>query len=200
MNRETYKNKKITGFSMAEILIALVLLGIIAAFAIPKILQNGEEGRKKAVFRETITLLAQVQQEGMLSGDLTVPKLPDYFFSKINATKVCQGNALTQGCWSAAQGSSPNALGSYEPTEPGCVLHSGVTITGFNPCCHVAGMSTNGIQLDWNGPLPPTELVTINYSSSYVLVRETVMKPSVLYIAVCKSRSDCPHEPKLPHY
>ena len=40
------------GFTLAELLIALAILGVIAAFAIPKVLQNQQNGTYKAIAKE----------------------------------------------------------------------------------------------------------------------------------------------------
>lgn len=48
---------KHSGFTLAELLIALALLGIIAAFTIPKVLQSSAENEKVAKLRETVATL-----------------------------------------------------------------------------------------------------------------------------------------------
>lgn len=51
------KAKYHTGFTLAELLIALALLGIIAAFTIPKVLQASSDQETNAKLRETVATL-----------------------------------------------------------------------------------------------------------------------------------------------
>ena len=46
-----------TGFTLAELLIALVILGIMATFTIPKVLQSQTNEKRIAISKETIALV-----------------------------------------------------------------------------------------------------------------------------------------------
>src|SRR5690606_28880505 len=45
------------GFTLAEVLIALALLGVVAAFAIPKVLEAQVDHQKKLIWKETLATL-----------------------------------------------------------------------------------------------------------------------------------------------
>lgn len=49
--------KRVFGFTLAELLIAIVILGIIAAFTIPKILESTGNGKLENIAKETACLL-----------------------------------------------------------------------------------------------------------------------------------------------
>lgn len=128
------------GFTLAELLIALAILGEIASFTIPKILSAQQNGQRIATFKETIGSLSAITYMGYLQGDLTTSNVTSYYTSKLNAIKICPNNAYTEGCWTQPGGDM----------EPGFVLHNGATLSGFNN----TGPG-NGILLDWNGAAGP---------------------------------------------
>lgn len=55
--------KTIPGFTLAELLIALGISGVIATFAIPKILAAQTNGKYKAVAKEAAGTMWQTEQE-----------------------------------------------------------------------------------------------------------------------------------------
>lgn len=50
--------RKKSGFTLAELLIALAILGVIAVFTIPKVLQSQQDGRWKATAKEAAGTIA----------------------------------------------------------------------------------------------------------------------------------------------
>src|SRR5688572_255419 len=121
-----YPSNRVTfnGFTLAELLIALGILGVIATFTIPKVLQNQQSSEKKAVFRETIAALSDITYTGNISGELTRDNISTFIFQKMNAVTICPADASTQGCW-------PNTHPSFnagETTEGGATLHNGAVI------------------------------------------------------------------------
>lgn len=50
--------RPVKGFTLAELLIALAILGVIATFVIPKILQSQQSSQKKAIALEAISAVA----------------------------------------------------------------------------------------------------------------------------------------------
>ncbi len=141
-------NRYFYGFTLAELLIALMILGEIATFTIPKILSSQQNAQRKAIFKESISAISEALNTGFMSGELDPPtNTSTYFLSKINAVKVCDTNSTTQGCWITASQGTPAAEG----TEPGLILHNGAVIIGFNNNSDPA----NGLVVDWNGTTGP---------------------------------------------
>lgn len=132
------------GFTLAELLIALGILGVIAAFAIPKVLSSQQDSKRKAIFRETIASIEAVTWQAFQEGKLVPSSNGSYILSRLNTVKLCNTNADAQGCWQ-------HAMPGPEETEPGAILHNGATIGGFNDSTGY----DNWIFIDWNGPAPP---------------------------------------------
>lgn len=139
--------KQHRGFTLAELLISLAILGVIATFTIPKILANQQNSQKKAVFKESISAVSNAVYIYCLNPSIypNPTALFDYMTSQINTAKQCNSNALTQGCSPATPG------GSGEATEPGFVMHNGSSFAGLN------GMlgGNNEFIMDWNGIAEP---------------------------------------------
>ncbi|HEY9685832.1 MAG TPA: type II secretion system protein [Coleofasciculaceae cyanobacterium] len=146
-----------SGFSMAELLIALLIVAELATFAIPKVLHSQEESRKKAVFRE---ILAGIEQQVYLG--VTTKKIywtgtgynGSYVGDSLNAIKVCKGGtAEALGCWDASAGtmgySTFNGAWSY-------VFSNGAVLIGRGITSNDGGNSF--MYLDWNGTLSPNQV------------------------------------------
>lgn len=59
------------GFTLAELLIALAILGVIATFTIPKVLQAQQNNAYKTIGKEAAATLAQAHQLAALNGKLS---------------------------------------------------------------------------------------------------------------------------------
>ena len=122
-------SKTIQGFTLAELLIALAILGVIATFTIPKILAGSSESQNKALFKETISAINEVVYDGVMSNELYsgMTGYPDdYVIDRINAIQVCMTDAEAEGCWDIASGDH-----GAENHESGFVLATGATVTGI---------------------------------------------------------------------
>lgn len=140
------------GFTLTEVLVALTIVGVIAVFAIPKVLETSTASQNRSLFQETLSTLADVMHAGITSGELTGSTVDyDFFKSKLVYSKTCDTNSATQGCWNKGVQGSIN----WEEDQPGFVLHNGVVLVGFdNPA------EANGVVIDINGTDGPNNNTT----------------------------------------
>ncbi len=139
------------GFTLAELLISVAILGVIATFTLSKILPRSSNNQKIAIFKESISTLSAVTQKGMMDGVLNqkpnATVYTTYFQANLNALKNCSTNPVTQGCWAAT---APGA-GSYNYAS---VLPNGASILYLGAGVDDAATSQNGagyVYLDYNG-------------------------------------------------
>lgn len=142
------KNSSYRAFTLAELLIALVILGVIATFTIPKVLTAQQNAQRAAVFREVIASLYQVAEAGVLEGVFTPTSDESdqgpYFLDKLNFVRVFVTDSLAGGCWDAAQGDI-----AYDDEEAGGIMHNGASIVGLQGASGNVGRES--VTIDWNG-------------------------------------------------
>lgn len=113
------KLRAILGFTIAELLIVLLILGEIATFTIPKILASQQTARFNAIAKEDLATLAQAHQllklNGLLSSSITSGALTQYmnYISIDTSSQIddAYGYAGSQSC-SAGQPCARLANGS----------------------------------------------------------------------------------------
>lgn len=126
---------KFTGFTLPELLIALSILGVIAAFTIPKVLSTTSSKEKIAVAKEAAAMMkgayAQYQLQATPTSSTGIQDLtPFYNFSEV----------VTSGLIDEREG-----LGSENCATAGRVclkLHNGATLMYFTTVSF-AGTGTN---------------------------------------------------------
>lgn len=82
--------KKQNAFTLAEVLIALALLGVVAAFVITKVLQSSGDSHRKTVFREAFGEVSKVTRENFVlnTWPATPAEVDQYFQKKLNILSV----------------------------------------------------------------------------------------------------------------
>ena len=99
------KNKKAYGFTLAEVLITLGVIGVVAALTIPQLVQDYREKASVAQLKKTYSILEQawrrisadygnVNDWGLSSGDedILIDRISPYF----NTIKVCHSQELEE--------------------------------------------------------------------------------------------------------
>jgi prepilin-type N-terminal cleavage/methylation domain-containing protein len=104
-------------FTLAEVLIALAILGIIATFTIPKVLQAQQDTTWKAQAKDTAAALSTAFQQLKLQGSLSASTTPGDLTPYLNYLKIA-----TTGSIDHTGGTGAVACGATTP----CIrLHSG---------------------------------------------------------------------------
>ncbi len=68
--------RALAGFTLAELLISLAILGVIATFIIPKIVQNQRNSNYNAIAKEAMATISNAYQAAKLNGTLSPNTLP----------------------------------------------------------------------------------------------------------------------------
>jgi prepilin-type N-terminal cleavage/methylation domain-containing protein len=114
------------GFTLAELLIAITVLGVIVSFTVPKILRSIDNTQNVSVAKSGVAQLEAAMRQGLLTGAIQPGSsyftLTNFLLGQINAVKICPNNSVTQGCRTAFL---PNSTGGDHSTNPGMVLHDG---------------------------------------------------------------------------
>jgi prepilin-type N-terminal cleavage/methylation domain-containing protein len=135
--------KQSIGFTLAELLIALAILGEIATFTLPKIISAQQNAKQLAVIKETVATLSEVLYVGTQFGEIDDSNFDTYMLSKVNAVKLCPNNVRDDGCM-------PQDLPyTTFPTYKGFILPNGAAVA-----CGRAPTTPSGAGeclIDWNG-------------------------------------------------
>lgn len=100
--------RKITGFTLAEVLVTLGIIGVVAAMTIPTLLNNINDSQYKTAYRKAYSALSQAFLSAKQNGDI-IPLTGTYssqgmetdFAALQNQFKVIKSCASsgTEGCW-----------------------------------------------------------------------------------------------------
>lgn len=143
-----FAKKQFQGFTLAEVLITLGIIGIVAAMTIPTLMQNTQDQQLKAAWKKEFSIVAQATAQlrndngGTLTGLFdTLPspynQVRDAYAPYFRYVKSCdnasyQTTGISQ-CWSLDQkylNGSP--WGGYNlPNRPGLVLNDGASVVFF---------------------------------------------------------------------
>jgi len=113
------------GFTLVELLTALLILSVIATFTIPKILSSQQNAKRKAILKETYATLSQIHYVHVMEGAQNEKLAIAYFATRINALKICQNNAQSEGCWTHPINTPTNLM------HGGLILHNGARLVGI---------------------------------------------------------------------
>ena len=114
------------GFTLAEVLITLVIIGVIAALTIPTAINNTKEQELKSQFKKAYSTISQAINKtnmndfygyaqcyyGLDGGDNQVIECLDFYTAlskNLQVQKICQGNAKADGCIPTYQSYSTNS-------------------------------------------------------------------------------------------
>jgi prepilin-type N-terminal cleavage/methylation domain-containing protein len=134
----TFSNKQ--GFSLSEILVAVALLGLVCAVAIPTILGNLAKAKNTSVLREAFTLITDMNNTAVSNGEFDnvtdwdvshsgAGTIVDFIGAKLNYSKQCLvGDYTSKGC---AHGYPSRPPGDWTNAHSArWILQNGVKIQG----------------------------------------------------------------------
>jgi prepilin-type N-terminal cleavage/methylation domain-containing protein len=139
---------KRAGFTLSELLVALLVLGVIATFTIGKITQSSTNASKMTVIKEAISSLNAITYQGMLLNPSLENVHYTYLSNHLNFIKTCPSNSNTQGCWPSPATCPHNG--------PGFVLPNSAMINGTGN--DVTADGDDSFCLDWNGSEGPNTM------------------------------------------
>lgn len=98
-------------FTLAEVLITLGIIGIVAAITIPPLMNNIGDAQYKTGFKKEYSVLAQVYEKlasenggtlvGLITGTVNSNNA-DIIKPYLSYVKACDNSAITNGCWHQA--------------------------------------------------------------------------------------------------
>ncbi len=89
-------SKNTLGFTLAELLSALAILGVIATFTIPKVLTSSQNGQSNAMGKEAMASLSQMHLVAQLNGTLSSTTTGIDILNSLNYIKTTTTGNLDQ--------------------------------------------------------------------------------------------------------
>ena len=152
------------GFTLAELLIALAILGVIATFAIPKVLNSQQDGKLNAIGKETAAALSEAYQVYRLNSTVTTATVFGDMTQYLNYVAVDSTTAMTN--WSCSDGGW---------RSPCLILHNGGAITwgvgGFQEFGGTAVNNAVWVDLDPDGTGPAEHVAFDLYYNGAIRTR-----------------------------
>jgi prepilin-type N-terminal cleavage/methylation domain-containing protein len=161
------------GFTLSELLVAVAILGLIATFTIPKVLQGIEAIQRKAIFKEDYAALSQLSLKYYQEG--RSDRLDDYLIANLNAQKVCNNDASSEGCRNTT--TTPY---DWVSGWKGVLMHNGSVITMVPCTAYACGTKGAQITIDWNGDKLP------NHGHSGIISNDDII---TLYVYAAEDSS-----------
>ncbi|MDD3150764.1 MAG: prepilin-type N-terminal cleavage/methylation domain-containing protein [Candidatus Gastranaerophilales bacterium] len=170
------------GFTLAETLIVIAIIGIIASIVTPMLFGTTSDAELKAKWKKEYSDLTQATimivadnggtLAGAFPGDLAgTEDLKNSFASKLNIIKDCSGTSghggtgsgvSAEGCWHSGANSwyYLNGTGLSSASQPGLILNNGSLIKFYiekSDCSYAAGDYTRCgyLYIDVNGNKKP---------------------------------------------
>jgi prepilin-type N-terminal cleavage/methylation domain-containing protein len=125
------------GFTLSELLITLAVLGLIAAFTVPKMLSNSQTSQYEVRAKDTIAMITGAYGMYVQKSTLTANTTPGDLTPYMNFIAVDTTSPID---WAQTQ-----ASGNCKSTEPCLVLHNGGRLVLYKTISFGGTSSTNVI-------------------------------------------------------
>lgn len=115
MFKDSAKIVKFSAFTLAEVLITLGIIGIVAAMTVPTLMNNAQDAQFKSAWKKQYSALSQatasiISDNGSFKGIGTMyqhSKLRDLYADKLRYIKSCADNTSFGDCWIGGTYSAP---------------------------------------------------------------------------------------------
>lgn len=174
---------KLSAFTLAEVLITLGIIGIVAALTIPSLMNNIQDSQFKQAWKKNYSVISQAYQRYVTENGGSATGLcaysavcvRDVLQPYLNIAKLCSSSA-SEGCWSPAgtlrnytgttAAGMPTNGGNTTFSNPGLVLNDGTFMlfeSSYDSTCPVSVWSGNlrtcgYVIVDVNGIKPPNQV------------------------------------------
>lgn len=108
------KARKQNGFTLAEVLITLGIIGVVAAMAIPPLMNKTNDAELRAKYKKVFSEISQANQqlvmdnggtlESLFTASTTQTDFKNLFKPYLNTVKDCDAGASAGICWHTASG------------------------------------------------------------------------------------------------
>jgi prepilin-type N-terminal cleavage/methylation domain-containing protein len=120
--------KQFLGFTLSELLVCLGVIGLIAAFTVPKVLADTARTQTRMQLKEALNAIESLAIQGFAEEKIVEnnpESLTTYIFNNIkNVKRICANTVRSQGC----AGAAANLHWSNGTTNPGILLNNGSLI------------------------------------------------------------------------
>lgn len=170
------------GFTLAEVLIVLGIIGVVAEMTIPTLMNNVQDMQFKSAWKKEYSSIAQVVAKmaydngGSLKGVLTSSNVGrDAFKQYLRYTKECDNGASFGNCWASDYKTLNNQTAGWD-NSAGLILQDGTSLmfaTSWGPNCDwviTPQLSICGyIPVDVNGPFKEPNTMGRDIFSLWIL-------------------------------
>lgn len=180
---------RIYGFTLAEVLITLAVIGVVAAITIPTLMNNIQDAQLKTAWKKEYSILSQMVNRvatdngGSLKGLLTDSNTArDLFKPYLKYIKECDNGASFGNCWASSY-KRLNGDGNDWVDSAGLVLSDGASLmfatdSSWYSTCNGLNAATSAcayIPVDVNGPTKGPNVIGKDIFN--VWVRENSISP-----------------------
>lgn len=190
---------KNNGFTLAEVLITLGIIGVVAAMTIPTLLNKTNDAELKTKWKKEYSVMSQAALQlandnggsliGVLNNSATSNNTRDAFEPYLHYIKECDAGSSFGNCWEgSAKGLNGNVIAdaSNWNDQAGLILSDGASISfqGATPTwasCSVDVGSGNPllicgyVPVDVNGPKKGPNVVGKDIFSFWILPNGTIL-------------------------
>lgn len=159
-------NKK-SGFTLAEVLVTLMIIGVIAAMTIPSLMQSTSQQEYKAAFKKAVSMMNQAVTltyalDGTDGTDYTGEKFFDLMTQRLNVMSSSSGDKsvyTADGMFFKASAAAIGAPGGAKA----CEISNGTLVSNI---CSVVQIDVNGMK----GPNKASDSTTKIYDIFTVVI------------------------------